>query len=124
MRVELGQYGWHQVDTVLIPYGPGSIRVELGLYGFNSAWTRFEIRLCVTVTEITTNIAHFHPDQIRIVTMNDMWYATRVDAVLRCRLKRVDVVPDIYTELKFLQKNLNMTQSVFSPYRSHGILRN
>jgi hypothetical protein len=26
----------------------GSLRVEPGRYGFNSVWTRFEIRLCVT----------------------------------------------------------------------------
>jgi hypothetical protein len=49
MRVEPGRYGWNRVDTVLIPYGPGSIRVEPARYGFNSVWTRFEIRLCVTV---------------------------------------------------------------------------
>jgi hypothetical protein len=92
MRVEPGRYGWNRVDTVLIPYGPGSIRVEPGRYGFNSVWARFKIRLCVTVAYIITHLAHFHPDQIRIVTLNVMRYATRVDAVLRCGLKRVGAV--------------------------------
>jgi hypothetical protein len=50
MRVEPGRYEWNRVDTVLIPYGPGLIRVEPGRYGFNSVWTRFEIRLYVTVS--------------------------------------------------------------------------
>jgi hypothetical protein len=68
------------------------IRVEPGQYGFNSVWTRLEIRLCVTVAKITTHSAHFDPHQIRIVTMNAMRYTTRVDAVLQCVCKRVGVV--------------------------------
>jgi hypothetical protein len=40
----------------------------------------------------------------------------------RCGLNRFNLVID--TELKSLQKFLNMTQKVFSPYRSYEILRN
>jgi hypothetical protein len=72
--------------------GTGSIRVEPGQYGFNSVWTRFEIRLCVTVANITTHSTDYHPEQIRIVTMNVKRYTTRVDAVLRCGLKQIDAV--------------------------------
>jgi hypothetical protein len=40
----------------------------------------------------------------------------------RCGSNRFNT--DIDTELKSLQNFLNMTQKVFSPYRSQGILRN
>jgi hypothetical protein len=70
----------------------GSMRIELGWHSFYSVCTRLEIQLWVTVALITTPLAHFHLDQIRIVTMNCMQYTARVDAVLRCGLKQVDAV--------------------------------
>jgi hypothetical protein len=68
------------------------MRVESGRYGFNSLWTSVEILLCVTVAKITTHSAHFHPDQILIVTMNVMRQATRVDGGLHGGLKRIAAV--------------------------------
>ena len=49
-----------------------TMRLEPDRYGFNSVWTRFEIRLRAAVELITTHLAHVHPDEIRIVTMNVM----------------------------------------------------
>jgi hypothetical protein len=48
-------------------------------------------------------------------------FTLRVEAG-RCGSNRFNT--DIDTELKSLQKFLNTTQKVFSPYRSHGILKN
>jgi hypothetical protein len=48
-------------------------------------------------------------------------FTLRVEAG-RCGSKRFNT--DINTELKSLEKILNTTEKVFSPYRSHGILRN
>jgi hypothetical protein len=71
----------------------------------------------------------FSPDQIRIVTMNIMQYATRVDAVLRCGLERVDMVRT--GSIRILIRNWNPCKNFwtwpkkfFSLYHSHGILRN
>jgi hypothetical protein len=104
--------GWNRVDTVLIPYGPGSKS--------GCVWQYYKI---------TTHSAHFHPDQIRIVTMNVMRYAIRVDAVLRCGLKRVDAVRT--GSIWILIRNWNPCKNFwtwpkkfFSPYRSRRILRN
>jgi hypothetical protein len=48
-------------------------------------------------------------------------FTLRVEAG-QCGLNRFNT--DIDTKLKSLQKFLNMTQKVFSPYRTHRILRN
>jgi hypothetical protein len=49
-------------------------------------------------------------------------FTLRVEAGL-CSSNRFNT--DVDTELEYLQKKkLNMTQKVFSPYRTYGILRN
>jgi hypothetical protein len=90
----------------------GSVRMEPGRYGFNSVWTRFKIRLCVTVAYITTHSAHFHPDQIRIMTMNVIQYTTRVDAVLCCGLKRVHAVRT--GSIRLLIRNWNISKKFWT----------
>jgi hypothetical protein len=99
--------------------GTGSVRVEPGQYGFNSIWTRCEIWPCVTVAWITTHSAHFHPDQIRIVTdyechaiidKGQYGFMLRVEAGRRSS-NRFNT--DIDTELEYLQKNWKWPKKYF-----------
>jgi hypothetical protein len=103
-----GRYGCNRVDTVLIPYGPGSKSGCVWLYHKSPP-----IRLIFT----------------RIKSGSWLW--------MSCGMRQGSMQfyaadwcgsnwfnTDINTELKSLQNFLNMTQNVFSPYRSCRILRN
>jgi hypothetical protein len=122
----------------------GSIRVEPGRHGFNSVWTR--------VNTGETGSMQLHKDPVRnpavcdcsinhhayssfsqgsnpdrdyechsVCNKDRCRFTLRIEAG-RCSSNRFNI--DLNTVLKFLQKILNMTQKVFSPYHSHGILRN
>jgi hypothetical protein len=111
MRVEPDRYGWNQVDTVLIPYGPGS---------------KSAVCVCsINYHPFDSFSPGSNPD--RNYECHAVYGKGRYDFTLRveagrCSSNRFNT--DIDTELEYLQKKLNMTQKVSSPYRSHGILKN
>jgi hypothetical protein len=108
MFCEVGLCRWNRVDTVLIPYGPGSNP---------------------TVCDCSINYHPFgsfspgsNPDRNykchAVYDKGGCSFGLGIEAG-RCISNRFST--DIDTELKSLQKILNMTQKFFSPYRSHEI---
>ena len=104
----------------------GSMWVEPGRCGFNSVRTGLKSGCVWLIALITiysgTNSGYVHLDQTQIVILK---VTTRVDAVLRCRLRRVNVV---WTgSIRMLIQNCNPCKKILKMLRRivvHGILRN
>jgi hypothetical protein len=93
--------------------------LKQGRHGLNSVWIRFEAMLYVTVALIIihpgTNPAHFHPDQILIVTLKVMQCSTRVaeDKNPLSPGQRGNL-----TIIKRVRENLSQEQQVLTNHKS------